>query len=395
MIYLRTGANGTCKTLFTLADVRKLQLETGRPVCINTRFKMNEAKRLEFGWNTVDFKDWQAEPDGTIFLIDECHNDMPVRPASQAVPEPIRMLAEHRSRGFDFFLLTQHPMNIDNFVRKLIGAPGWHQHLKRVFGGTKTTRVLQWDAVNSSCEKEGSGKNAQISTRVQPKEVYAWYDSASLHTAKTKIPLQLWVLGFCAVIIPLCGYYAYQKLMAPKSLDALVKSAPGQTAAPSFNAPPASSGQLTPGGQPVQTPEQFLASYQPRIVGLPHTAPRYDEATKPTTAPYPAACVNMGTRCDCYTQQGTKLQTTADLCKQIVAGGFFQDWGNSAPVQAQMQPAKPVLASEKLSGGNPGIASAVAVVTKTEQDTATAMRDGEVLARMGRVGGGTRPVLAY
>ena len=152
---------------------------------------------------------------------------------------------------------------------------------------------------------------------------------------------------------------------------------------------------MSPSGQPVQTPEQFLAAYQPRIVGLPHTAPRYDDATKPTRAPYPAACVAMGTRCDCYTQQGTKLQTPADLCKQIVAGGFFQDWGDTPQQIGQMQSTRPIPSTEKLSGGNPGIASAVAVVTKTEQDTATAMRDGEVLARMGRVGGGARPVLAY
>lgn len=374
MIYLRTGANGTCKTLFTLADVRKLQLETGRPVCINTRFKMNEAKRLEFGWNTVDFKDWQAEPDGTIFLIDECHNDMPVRPASQAVPEPIRMLAEHRSRGFDFFLLTQHPMNIDNFVRKLIGAPGWHQHLKRVFGGTKTTRVLQWDAVNSACEKEGSGKNAQITTRVQPKEVYSWYDSASLHTAKTRIPWQMWVLGTCALVIPLFGYLAYQKLMAPKGIDAIAK--PVQ--APAVPGAPGAPGQPQNAPPKAQTAADLVASYQARIEGLPHTAPRYDEATKPTRAPYPAACVSMGTRCDCYTQQGTKLQTPANLCKQIVASGFFQDWGDLP--QPTPQTAQPV-AEKRLTGGNPGIEPMLALASAAAAPVDPA-RDTEALASM-------------
>lgn len=162
MLYLRTGSNGSCKTLFTLADVRALQVKSGRPVAWNGRFKLKPEKETEFGWKRIDFKDWQAEPDGTIFLIDECHNDMPKRSAGSAVPEPIRMLAEHRARGFDFYLLTQHPMNIDEFVRRLVGAPGWHQHLKRIFGGSNGTRVLQWDAVNPQCEKDGSGRNAQI-----------------------------------------------------------------------------------------------------------------------------------------------------------------------------------------------------------------------------------------
>lgn len=335
MIYLRTGSNGSCKTLFTLHDVRKLQLETGRPVCINGRFKMREAKRLEFGWNVIDFKDWQSEPDGTIFLIDECHNDLPLRANSATVPEPVRMLAEHRARGFDFFLLTQHPMNIDAFVRKLIGAPGWHQHLKRVFGGTNTTRVLQWDAVNPQCEKDGSGKTAQIVNRTQPKEVYEWYESASLHTAKVRIPKQVYVLAACAVAIPALFWYGFQHL--PKGAAQAVNRAQPIGPSSPLNGPQ----RLTEIPKGEMTAADLLASYVPRIAGFPQTAPRYDEVTKPTTAPYPAACVSMGSRCDCYSQQGTKIQTPPDVCKQIVAGGFFQDWalpvptGGALPAPAQ------------------------------------------------------------
>lgn len=40
MLYLRTGSNGSCKTLFTLADVRALQVKSGRPVAWNGRFKL-------------------------------------------------------------------------------------------------------------------------------------------------------------------------------------------------------------------------------------------------------------------------------------------------------------------------------------------------------------------
>lgn len=379
MIYLRTGANGTCKTLFTLADVRKLQLETGRPVCINKRFKMNEAKRLEFGWTVIDFKDWQAQQDGTIFLIDECHNDMPVRASSAAVPDEVRMLAEHRSRGFDFFLLTQHPMNIDGFVRKLIGAPGWHQHLKRVFGGTRSTRVLQWDAVNTNCEKDGSGKNAQITTRMQPREVYSWYDSATLHTAKVRIPIKVWFLLAGVVLIIVLGWFAWQNISARGKAPA--------TAAPTKSV------QAQPGYTPVSqaqadaalTPAQYVATFMPRLEGLPYTAPRYDEVTKPTTAPYPAACVSMGDKCKCYSQQGTLLATDKPLCLQIVANGFFQDWqdgtgSNQSPVNHQ--PEK----SEKPWAGNPGSHPSVAMVTKGDQIAAASHSDGEVLAAI-RPGG--------
>jgi len=39
------------------------------------------------------------------------------------------------------------------------------------------------------------------------------------------------------------------------------------------------------------TPADYAAAYTPRIAGLPHTAPVYDEVTKPVVAPYPVACI--------------------------------------------------------------------------------------------------------
>ena len=319
MIYLRTGANGSCKTLFTLADVRALQLESGRPVCINGRFKIKSDKLKEFGWQVIDFKDWQAQDDGTIFLIDECHNDLPVRPSGAPVPEPVRMLAEHRSRGFDFFLLTQHPMNIDSFVRKLIGAPGWHQHLKRVMGATKLTSVLQWDAVRIDCEKDGSGKSAQITRRTQPTEVYGWYDSAELHTGKVRIPKQVFVLAACAVLVPALGYVGYRHLMQSTTAPAV---AAGVLPA-GVHVLGGAGGQ---GGRREVTPAEYVASFTPRVADLPYTAPRYDGVTGVATAPYPAACVHMGAECRCYTQQATRLVVSRSVCLQVVRDGFFMDW---------------------------------------------------------------------
>jgi len=366
MIYLRTGSNGSCKTLFTLADVRAMQLKENRRVCVNGRFKIKPEKLAEFDWKVIDFKEWQAEPDGTIFLIDECHNDMPVRSNGSTVPEPIRMLAEHRSRGFDFFLLTQHPANIDAFVRKIIGAPGWHQHLKRQFGGTSLTNVLQWDAVRMDCEKDGSGKSAQVTTRAQPKEVFHWYDSATIHTAKTRIPKQLYVLVACLVIVPALGWFGFKTL----------QKVAGQTPTPVASAPGVSGAAPAPrtvqGDRPApMSTAEMLASYTPRIPGLPQTAPRYDEVTKPTTAPYPAACVHMGKRCDCFTQQGTRMDTPFDLCKQIVSRGFFQDWtvpvnpGTVAPASGQNDPQT---TRKDTAQGNPGADPAV-VLAEVKAET--------------------------
>ena len=104
MLYWVTGSNGTGKTLNTLKWVRDLQKKyPERKVFYNGRFKLKPEKEIEFGWEKFDFKDWENKPDGSIFLVDEAHNDLPVRPAAQKPPEYIAKLAEHRIRGFDFF----------------------------------------------------------------------------------------------------------------------------------------------------------------------------------------------------------------------------------------------------------------------------------------------------
>lgn len=377
MLYLRTGANGSCKTLFTLKDVRALQLETGRPVAWNGRFKLKPEKELEFGWKKIEFKDWQAEQDGTIFLIDECHNDMPVRPNSAAVPDHIRMLAEHRARGFDFFLLTQHPGNIDNFVRKIIGAPGWHQHLKRVFGASTGTRVLQWDSVHMNCEKDGSGKTAQISTRVQPKEVYDWYDSAMLHTGKRRIPKQVWYFVGGLTVAVAGAFFAVHQLTS------MTQKKPEQAQGASLDsvAGASGSGGSSSGGgeRRPMTQAEYIASYQPRISGLMHTAPAYDKLTEPKRVPVPAACVEMkSVGCKCYTQDATPYPVDLAMCRQLVAQGAFlafQAEGDRkmvepAPMSRQGPetglPAAPAVVLIEGGSKSPGAPTAVAAASAPE-----------------------------
>lgn len=324
MLYIISGANGAGKTLNTLKWVRERQLKENRPVCHNGRFEPVEGGELA-GWKKVDFKDWQDEPDGTIFLIDEAHNDLPNRPAGSAVPDAVKMLAEHRRRGFDFYLVTQHPQNIDSFVRRLVGPPGWHRHLKRSFG-VDMVSVLEWSAVNPNCEKDGSGKTGTVTMQAFPKEVYGWYKSASLHTGKKRIPPKVWVLLACVLLIPLLIWLAASMLLSKTEAKA-AKAAP--TAEATAPAAPQAAAKLTV--------EQYIEQRVPRLPDFQHTAAAYDEVTKPTVAPYPAACVHMGKTCKCYTQQATLMQVSGAVCLQIVAQGFFVDWQQQDHQAQEMQ----------------------------------------------------------
>ncbi|PZP58815.1 MAG: hypothetical protein DI604_33085 [Delftia acidovorans] len=333
MLYLITGANGAGKTLNTLKWVRERSVKEGRPVCHNGRFEPVEGGELS-SWKRVDFKDWQKEPDGTIFLIDECHNDMPVRGASATVPDEIRMLAEHRRRGMDFYLVTQHPQNIDNFVRRLVGSPGWHRHLKRTFGADLVS-CIEWAAVNPNCEKDGSGKTGTVSMVGFPKEVYGWYKSASLHTGKKKIPRAVWMALAAVILAPTMIYFAvsgvYKNVVKGKAEPVATV---GASQAP---------GRAGSEGR-VLTAAEYVDARVPRIPGFPHSAPAYDAVTQPVEAPYPAACVVMRGECKCYTQQATLLYMPEGLCKHIVERGFFVDFKlpREAPRRSADQPRQEV-----------------------------------------------------
>jgi zona occludens toxin len=339
MIYLTTGANGAGKTLLMLADVRKQQLATNRPVFYNG-FQAGEKLTREFGWKPFDPQKWQELPDGSICVMDECQNEFPLRKSSADVPGYVNAVAQfRRSRGFDFWMTCPHPMLLDVFIRRLIDNPSWHRHIKRT-AGAHLVSVLKWNAVNTNCEKPGSGASGEVTMVPYPKEVFEWYNSASLHTGKTKIPRAVYVLGACCVLVPVMGYFAAQRIMKPApslqaQVDALqaAKSAGGAppSAVTPLRAPGAGSGaSLSPG--------EYVASHAPRVGGLAFTAPRYDALTVPVDAPYPAACIEgvsprtKKAGCDCFTQQGTRLTVPESLCRQIVAQGFFVDWQKTAVV---------------------------------------------------------------
>ena len=176
-------------------------------------------------------------------------------------------------------------------------------------------------------------------------------------------------------------YMGYQKI-GVKAKPPAASSASQSPYGPMSSTSPAAAAQTVP----VVTPAQYVATYVPRIDGLPHTAPRYDEVTKPTIAPYPAACISMGDKCKCYTQQGTLLPPDKNLCTQIVANGFFQDWENSSTSNHGSSAPAPIQEPPKPWAGNPGSHPSVAVVTKGEQLATTAASDGEAMAAI-RPGG--------
>lgn len=337
-ITLITGLPGHGKTLYTLSRFKDEAEKASRPVFHNSIKGLNIPN-----WQEWDVQKWQDLPSGALMIIDECQFSFPQRGRGQP-PDWIERLATHRHLGLDFVIITQNPMLIDSFVRRLVDR---HFHIVRKFG----THFATIHEFVNGC-KENVDKSREGSIRHEwryPKEVFEWYTSAELHTVKRRVPAKVWILAAMPLVFIACAYWAYTRLN-PEAAANRVKSDPNvirNEFTPSMGNNNFT-GRSVSTENPTMTPQQYMAAYTPRINELSYTAPVYDELTKPTIAPYPAACISSKTRCKCYSQQATLLDISADFCREITARGFFLAFAKNPdqPISPdrkvnQQQPEKP------------------------------------------------------
>lgn len=333
MIHLTTGLPRNGKTLYTIAYVKKLAEKENRPVFYSG------IEGVKLPWSEIDADKWYECPQGAIILIDECQRVFRPRGNGLQVPTHVSELETHGHDGHDLFLITQHPMLVDNNVRRLVER---HWHVSRPNGADRAT-VLGF----KGCQVEPTKKisDAERLEWPYPKDLYNVYESAKEHTVRRRLSMHvvmLWaaILGTVAMI----GYMGYRfKTRAVEVPAPVVPTGQAPAHAPRFQP-----GQTTAEKKPM-TEAEYLAAHQPRITGLAYTAPIYDEVTKPEEAPIPAACIESKKRgCKCYSQQATVLPMDDSLCHQIVANGYFQSFTpksmqkDVAKLDDANQPAKPV-----------------------------------------------------
>lgn len=332
-ITLITGLPGHGKGIFSLDTVNKLEQSSKRPVYYHN------VKDLALKWHELkDPKEWVNCPEGSIILLDEAWQTFPLRANAQTPPDYVAQLATHRHKGFDIFIVTQQPTQLDTFVRKLVDH---HYHVVRKFG-SQAAFVHQFVGLNADPQK--SRKNSIKHNYPYPKKVYEWYKSAEVHTVQTKRPMRIYFLWFGVPVLLVGAIYFINGMLNPKTgmiaegmqADINGKGEKVKTIdTTSVSTSRESIKQLT-----------FYEAHKPELQDFPHTAPVYAELVQPKVAPYPAACVQMGNLCKCYTQQGTKLQTSDSVCKQIVENGFFVDWQDEQQTEikqnnaAQVYPAR-------------------------------------------------------
>lgn len=298
-----------------------------------------------------------AFPPNSVVVVDEAQRVYRPRSAASRVPAEVAAFETVRHTGVRFLLLTQDATLLDSNIRKLVGR---HIHFRATALGTYR---YEWVGLGDP-DNKSSRDQAARSKYKPPKRVFGLYKSAELHTStKVRVPGYVYLLFFALLSLVGAGAYIYNTIKAKT-----------ETAAPSHNLEllKATGGKSVSGSPPGQTLSEYLAQQKPRVAGLLHTAPAYDQITMPTEAPIIAGCVeSKKTGCNCYDQRGGKYRTTSEICRQFLDGGIFFAF-RPEPNQQNATP-------DKVTGGAPattgtGQGQALAIPAPSEKFAGTHIR---------------------
>lgn len=344
MIILVTGQPGSGKTLYTVDRLANDPQFQGRPLVVMGIPELaldHDVPPPVEQWTEMRpspedeslLQPYFTFPEGAVVVIDEAQRVFRPRGAGSAVPAHVAAFETHRHVGIDFILITQQAGLIDSNIRKLIGR---HIHIKVTPVGSYRYEWLELGDPESSSSR-------QIAARSRyklPARSFSLYKSSQLHTKiKPKIPGYLLLIPLAAVVLVVLGITAYSSIASRNAVE-MKSDQPARLDVP----------QARPSGTVLSTSE-YLETFQPRITGLPHTAPRYDELTKPSRVPFPAGCFKTAKVCKCLTDQGTIYDTTPGQCQQFIKVGLpFKEFDDSGTSE---RPKDSHPSALQTAGGNP------------------------------------------
>jgi len=317
MLTFVTGLPGHSKTLYTVSTLSK-EYE-GRDIYYHG------IDDLKLPWIPLDEPEqWYRSPDAAVIIMDEAQRIFPARDHRKAVPEKCSHFETHRHQGLDIILITQNAKLIDHHVRNLCGR---HIHVVRARTGNNLSMVYTAGKIFNPQDKRELNLCEKTPFKF-PKAAYQLYKSAEVHTVKTHYPLKLFAFPALLIALFACIYILIAKVTAPSVLQHADEVA---LASPSVSTESVQQ-------QIDNSLDAWLQAQLPRVPNVPSSAPKYDHLTEPKTYPRPLCVARTHScdepdsvtgcqlsRCQCYTQQITKLDIDAATCQDIVENGYFDE----------------------------------------------------------------------
>lgn len=329
MIYLFTGNMGTGKTSRVVSMILnnedglfKMKLEDGTEVDRPLYFchidgldkrKFNAHELTEEEIMSAPLRD--IIPQGAVLIVDEAHYTYPVRAAGRPVPPYIQELTELRHHGHTVILMTQHPSQLDVFVRNLVSK---HTHLERKAVGMKQ---YTWYKCVTSLDNPAAVTGVESSSWKPPKDAFKYYKSSSQHQKfKKNIPLAVWALIGIFAFMAWKGYNVYQIYQQGTGQSEVVQSVSDSSSNEQLAINETDQPKIQQDINSNLKPEDFV----PTLAEKPESKPIYDNVRQVKTFEYIAGCVEGGNSgCTCYSDQGTPLkEITKAMCKEYVKNGL-------------------------------------------------------------------------
>ena len=327
MIYLFTGNMGTGKTSRVVSMILnneyglfKMKLEDGTEVDRPLYFchidgldkrKFNAHELTEEEIMSAPLRD--IIPQGAVLIVDEAHYTYPVRAAGRPVPPYIQELTELRHHGHTVILMTQHPSQLDVFVRNLVSK---HTHLERKAVGMKQ---YSWYKCVTNLDNPAAVSGVESASWKPPKEAFKYYKSSSQHQKfKKNIPLAVWALVAIFAFMAWKGYNVYQIYQQGTGQQEQVEPQEAAASQPQMELPTETETAVKIDNS--LNPTDFI----PTLAEKPESKPLYDSVRQVKTFEYIAGCVEGGNSgCTCYSDQGTPLkEITKTMCKDYVRNGL-------------------------------------------------------------------------
>ena len=345
MIYLFTGNMGTGKTSRVVSMILnnedglfKMKLEDGTEVDRPLYFchidgldkrKFNAHELTEEEIMSAPLRD--IIPQGAVLIVDEAHYTYPVRAAGRPVPPYIQELTELRHHGHTVILMTQHPSQLDVFVRNLVSK---HTHLVRKAVGMKQ---YSWYNCVTNLDNPAGVVGVESSSWKPPKEAFKYYKSSSQHQKfKKKIPLAVWALIGIFAFMSWKGYNVYQIYQKGTGQQEQIEPQEEVASQPQMELP-------TKSTEPTAKIDNSLKAtdFIPKLAEKPESKPLYDSVRQVKTFERLAACIDGGkSGCTCYSDQGTALkEVTKAMCKDYVKNGMPFNPYKDPSTTAQAAPA--------------------------------------------------------
>jgi zona occludens toxin len=206
-----TGLPGSGKTLLAIEMLKdNADSENPRPVFTNIKgVDHKQLRTFEITNEAIPNIRGDNYPVGSVFVIDEAQEIFEPKPAGSKKTPIISLFETRRHYGYDFVIVTQHPMLIHKNVRLLISN---HYHNVRPFG-VDYRNVLQWSSVNEDPEPNHGQTDAVITKKRHDKELFSYYKSSSLHVKNKVVPKKPFiVLGAALLLLVSASVYAISSI---------------------------------------------------------------------------------------------------------------------------------------------------------------------------------------